>query len=81
MGILHRHRSDLSVRGSSRTLWAGPKTAALFGFIYGIVGYVLPNLGQAPLGLFPVRLWLITTLVGLIEVVVASIGGAWLYRE
>src|SRR5262249_21711009 len=36
----------------------GPKTAALSGFIYGIVGYVLPNLGQAPLGLFPVRLLL-----------------------
>src|SRR5262252_4896219 len=35
---------------------AGPKTAALTGFTYWIMGYALPTLGQIPVGLFPKRL-------------------------
>jgi len=60
---------------------AGPKTAALTGFAYWIMGYALPTLGQIPVGLFPKRLLVIGSIVGLVEIVVASIVGAWLYRE
>jgi hypothetical protein len=60
---------------------AGPKTAALTGFAYWVVGYALPTLGQIPLGLFPKRLLLITSIVGLVEIVIGSVAGAWLYKE
>ena len=45
------------------------------------MGYALPTLGQIPVGLFPKRLLVIGSIVGLVEIVVASIVGAWLYRE
>jgi len=60
---------------------AGPKTAAMTGLAYWVIGYALPNLGQMPLGLFPKRLIVIGSIVGLVEIVVASLVGAWLYRE
>lgn len=59
----------------------GPRTAAVSGLTYGIIGYVLPNLGSAPLGLFPPRLMTTTSIVGLVEIVIASVVGAWLYKE
>jgi len=60
---------------------AGPKTAALTGFAYWVVGYALPTLGQMPLGLFPKRLLVVGGIVGLVEIIVASLVGAWLYKE
>jgi len=60
---------------------AGPKTATLTGFAYWVVGYALPTLGQLQLGLFPRRLLVIGSIVGLVEIVVASVAGAWLYKE
>src|SRR5467141_4263591 len=60
---------------------AGPKTAALTGFAYWVVGYALPILGQMPLGLFPRRLLVIGCIVGLLEIIAASVVGAWLYKE
>ena len=60
---------------------AGPKTAALTGFAYWVVGYALPILGQMPLGLFPRRLLVVGGGVGLVEIIVASLVGAWLYKE
>ncbi len=59
----------------------GPKTAALTGVGYWVVGYALPNFGLAPLGLFPPRLLVIGTIVGLVEIIVASEIGAWIYKE
>ena len=60
---------------------AGPKTAALTGFAYWVVGYAQPTLGQIPLGLFPKRLLAIGSIVGLVEIVAGSVAGAWLYKE
>jgi hypothetical protein len=60
---------------------AGPKTAALTGFAYWMVGYALPTLDQMPLGLFPKRLLVAGCIVGLAEIIVASLAGAWLYKE
>ena len=60
---------------------AGPKTAVLTGFAYWVVGYALPYLGQLPLGLFPRRLLVIGCIVGLVEIIVASVVGAWWYKE
>lgn len=59
----------------------GAKTAALTGFAFWIFAYALPTLGNLALGLFPKRLLVIGVLVGLVEVILASIAGAWLYKE
>jgi hypothetical protein len=59
----------------------GPKTAAWTGFGCWVLGYALPNFSMAPLGLFPSRLLVIGTIVGLVEITVASVIGAWIYKE
>jgi hypothetical protein len=46
-----------------------------------VFAYALPNFSLGVLSLFPTRLLLIATLVGLVELVVASVCGAGLYRE
>jgi len=53
---------------------AKPQSPKLFtaGVAYWVAGYALPALGQMPLRLFP---------MGLVEIVVASVAGAWLYKE
>ena len=60
---------------------AGPRTAAIAGFGYWYAGYFLPFLGMMADGLFPTRLLVIGIVVGLVEVVVGTELGAWLYRE
>lgn len=59
----------------------GPTTAVRAGLFAWAVAVFLPNLGNYLLHLFPVRLLVITTVVALIEVVVATVSGAWLYKE
>ena len=59
----------------------GPKTAVLSGFGYWVVGYALPTVGIGQTGLFPVRLLAMTHLGGLVEIIAASVAGAWLYKE
>ncbi len=59
----------------------GPKTAAWTGFGYWVFAYALPNFGNSIAGLFPQRLMIIGTLVGLVELILASVVGAWLYKE
>ena len=59
----------------------GAKTAALTGFAFWIFGYALPTLGHLAFALFPPRLLVISTLAGLVEVILASVAGAWLYKE
>jgi len=59
----------------------GPQTAALSGCACWVLGYALPNLGMLPMGLFPTRLVLIGVGVGLVEIILATMLGAWLYKE
>ena len=59
----------------------GPGTAAIAGIAYWYAGYFLPFLGAMSEGLFPMRLLMITLCVGLVEVLIATELGAWLYRE
>jgi hypothetical protein len=59
----------------------GPNTAIRAGLVAWAVAVFLPNLGNYPLGLFPTRLLLISTVVALVEIVVATLVGAWLYKE
>lgn len=59
----------------------GPGTAILIGFAYWVIGYLLPNFVNWALALFPSRLLAITTVVGLVELIVASLAGASIYKE
>lgn len=59
----------------------GPKTAALIGFANWAVGYLVPGLAWGTTVAFPPRLlgiWIVWALPG---VVVATLAGAWLYKE
>ena len=60
---------------------AGPKTAIRAGLVTWAVAVFLANLGIYPLGLFPTRLLVITSIVALVEIVIATQAGAWLYKE
>ena len=46
-----------------------------------LVGYLLPNAGNVAMGVYTVQLALILTAVGLVEIVVATLAGAFIYKE
>jgi hypothetical protein len=63
-------------------LGAGVKTAIYAGVVVWILGTLVPNASFMYVsGLFTKHLTLYTTLGGLVEVVVGTIVGAWLYKE
>jgi hypothetical protein len=59
----------------------GPKTAARVGLVLFLGGYLLAILGYSFLGIFPTRLLTVWAGVALVEMVLATIAGAWVYRE
>ncbi len=60
---------------------AGPSTAARAGVIAWALAVLLANLANYPSGLFPTRLLVITAVVALFEMIIATVAGAWLYKE
>jgi hypothetical protein len=60
---------------------AGVNTALCAGATVWFFAYVYPSIGFAVMGLFSARLIAIGLLWGLGEVLIASVAGAWLYRE
>ena len=60
---------------------AGPRTALYAGVGVWLLGYLLPTLVWVPTELFPGRLLRIALLGGLAEILVATLAGAWLYKE
>ncbi|MGH9460586.1 MAG: hypothetical protein ACRD1X_05185 [Vicinamibacteria bacterium] len=60
---------------------AGPKTAVCAGVVVWLVGYLGPMVGYSAMGLWTMRLALIASALGLVEAVVATVLGAWLYKE
>ncbi len=60
---------------------AGPKTAACAGAAVWSLGYLLASVTPLTLKLFPTRVMGINLAVGLVEVIVGTVAGAWLYRE
>lgn len=60
---------------------AGTTTALYAGATVWGLAYLYPSIGMAMLGLFPSRLVIIGVIWGLIELSVAALVGAWLYRE
>lgn len=60
---------------------AGPKTALCAGAAVWGLGYLLASVAPLVLNLFPARVMVIGLVVGLVEVLAATLLGAWLYRE
>jgi hypothetical protein len=59
----------------------GPRTAALAGVAIWVLYGALHTLGEAPMGLFPPRIYVIGLIVGLAEYVAAGVIGAKYYVE
>jgi hypothetical protein len=62
-------------------LGAGPKAALLVALTIWLVGYAFPAAGEAGLGLVPAQLVATGTGLGLIEVILATLAGASIYKE
>lgn len=60
---------------------AGPKTALGAGLATWVIGYVVPSVAPAVTHIYSRRLVAIGVAVGLIEILVASVAGAYLYKE
>lgn len=59
---------------------AGAKTAVIAGVVVWLVA-MMAAVADAVLGILPANLLILTGVWALVEMVVASIAGAWLYRE
>jgi hypothetical protein len=59
----------------------GAKTALIVAVAFWFGGYLPSLIGFSMMGLFPNNLLLQWGIVGLVEMVVASLLGGWLYRE
>ena len=59
----------------------GPRTAALVAVFFWAGGYLLSLIGYGMLGLYPTRMLVMWAVIGLVEMIIAAIVGAWVYRE
>jgi hypothetical protein len=59
----------------------GPKTAIWAGVIMWVIAGLLRELGEAPFGIVPLRLYLVGTVVSLVLMPVAAVAGARFYNE
>lgn len=60
---------------------AGVKTALCAGTAVWVLACLLPTLTPMILHIFPRRLMAIGAVVGLVELVLGAVAGAWLYKE
>lgn len=60
---------------------AGVKTAIIAGVVTWLVGSCLPTASYVIMGIFPTHLAALGCLWALVEFSIASIAGAWLYKE
>lgn len=59
----------------------GPRTAILVGAVVWLGGYFLSVLGYLMIGLYPTSMLVLWGGIGLVELIAASLLGAWIYRE
>ena len=60
---------------------AGAGTAVRAGIATWGLAVLLANLANYPSGVFPTRLLVITAVVAFFEMIIATVAGAWLYKE
>ncbi len=59
----------------------GPKTAVYAALLTWVTAYVFADAMPAISGIFPMSMTLTLIGVGLVEIIVATVAGAWLYKE
>ena len=59
----------------------GPRTALCAGAAVWFFAYMYPSTGMAVMGLFPLRMMVIGLVWGLAEMLIASVAGAYFYKE
>jgi hypothetical protein len=62
-------------------LGPGPRTAVIVAIGLWIGGWLLALIGYRMIGLYPVRLLVMWGATGLLEMILAGVLGAWVYRE
>lgn len=62
-------------------LGAGPKTAAIVGAVLWFPAYAIPVVGWSFMGMISAGLATLLAAWGLVEIVLSTIAGAWLYKE
>ncbi len=60
---------------------AGPKTALFAGFVFWILTGLLPTIAWGSMKLFSAGLLILDVLTSLVMLIVATLVGAWLYKE
>ena len=59
----------------------GPKTAAIVGVAFWLIGNFIPMMFFGAMGLFSAQFVAIDTVTALVAMVLATLAGAWLYWE
>ena len=59
----------------------GPKTALCAGLAVWALADAFPSISGIPMGVFPARLFIVGTIWGLVEAPLATLAGAYFYRE
>jgi hypothetical protein len=59
----------------------GAKTAVTAGIAVWFIGRFLGTLGEMNMGLFPQRILMIGLIWAFVEIIIATIVGAWVYKE
>ena len=60
---------------------AGAKTAVTAGFFFWILSGLLPDLSLGSMGMFPANALIIDCITTVVIIVVATLLGAWIYKE
>jgi hypothetical protein len=60
---------------------AGPKTALIAGLLLWLAGWLAASIGQFNMGNVPTNVLVIGCLAGLVAVLVATLAGAFVYKE
>jgi len=60
---------------------AGAKTAIIAGFFIWVIGSLFPSISMGTMGFFPTNLLVIDGISGLVIYIVATLLGAWVYKE
>ncbi|MGH7166603.1 MAG: hypothetical protein ACREIS_13885 [Nitrospiraceae bacterium] len=81
LGLVYGFLAVLAYASIRPRYGPGPITALYAGLGVWLLGYCLPTLTWIPMGLFPGRLVTIAVIVGLGEILAATLAGAWLYQE
>ena len=60
---------------------AGVMTGVYAGLLTWVTAYALANVTPVVMGVYSLHMALVLVLVGVVEIVVATVVGAWLYKE